>query len=107
MGGKTEGGRDEVRNVEGWKCCGVKVRIMTVDKSRGVERQAVSSSTNRIKKDGIPPGGLDTLTPESDGRSDISASPCNTPAGLGLTVCACVLYSSEDGDIRTKPSSQG
>ena len=62
---------------------------MTVDRSRGVDRQSVSSTTNRIKKDGIPPGGLDTLTPERDGRSDISASPGNTPAGLGLSVCAC------------------
>lgn len=81
---------------------------MTVDRSRGVDRQAVSSSTNRIKKDGIPPQGLDTLTPERDGRSDISASPGNTPAGLGLSVCVCMcaLFSSEDGDIRTKQSSQ-
>lgn len=62
---------------------------MSVDRSRGVDRQSVSSTTNRIKKDGIPPGGLDTLTPERDGRSDISASPGNTPAGLGLSVCAC------------------
>lgn len=63
---------------------------MTVDRSRGVDRQASSSTTNRIKKDGIPPGGLDTLTPERDGRSDISASPGNTPAGLGLGVCVCI-----------------
>lgn len=63
---------------------------MTVDRSRGADRQAVCSTTNRIKKDGIPPGGLDTLTPERDRRSDISASPGNTPAGLGLSVCVCV-----------------
>lgn len=94
MGGRREGGSDEeVRNVEGLRCCGAEVRIMTVDRSRGVDRQAVSSSTNRIKKDGIPPEGLDTLTPERDGRSDISASPGNTPAGLGLSVRVCMCCS--------------
>lgn len=62
---------------------------MTVDRSRGVDRHALSPTTNRIKKDEIPPGGLDTLTPERDGRSDISASPGNTPAGLCLSVCVC------------------
>lgn len=36
------------------------VRIMTVDRSRGVDRHALSPTTNRIKKDEIPPGGLDT-----------------------------------------------
>lgn len=79
---------------------------MTVDRSRGADRQAVCSTTNRIKKDGIPPGGLDTLTPERDRRSDISAPPGNTPAGLGLSVCvcvhACMFYFTED-----RMSSQG
>lgn len=70
---------------------------MTVDRSRGVGRHALSPTTNRIKKDEIPPGGLDTLTPERDGESDIPASPGNTPAGLVLSVCVCVrvLYSSK------------
>ena len=65
---------------------------MTVDRSRGVDRHALSPTANRIKKDEIRPGGLDTLTPESDGRSDIAASPGNTPAGLCFTlrVCVCV-----------------
>lgn len=69
---------------------------MTVDRSRGVDRQALSSTTNRIKKDGIPPGGLDILTPERDGGSDISTSPGNTPAGVGFSVgvCACVCFTS-------------
>ncbi|KAK5608048.1 hypothetical protein CRENBAI_005527, partial [Crenichthys baileyi] len=57
---------------------------MSVDRSRGADRQAVSSTTNRIKRDGIPPGGPDTLTPERDRRNDIFASPGNTPAGLGF-----------------------
>lgn len=80
-------------------------RIMTVDTSRGVDHQAVSSSTNRIKRDGIPPGGLDALTPERDGRNDNTASPGNTAARMGLSVHVCLLHSSEDGDRRTKQSS--
>lgn len=65
---------------------------MSVDRSRGADRQAVSSTTNRIKRDGIPPGGPDALTPERDRRNDISASTGNTPAGLGLSVEACVCF---------------
>lgn len=61
---------------------------MTVDRSRGADREAASSSTNRIKKDGIPPKGLDTLTPERDGRTD-SASPGNTAAGRVYTHVCC------------------
>lgn len=57
---------------------------MTVDRSRAVDRHALSPTTNRIKRDEIPPGGWDTLTPERDGRSDISASPGNK------CVCVCV-----------------
>lgn len=80
---------------------------MTVDRSRGVDRHALSPTTNRIKRDEIPPRGLDTLTPERDGRSDISASPGNTPAGLCLSVCVGVLLSSEDGELWTKMYSHG
>lgn len=84
---------------------------MTVDRSRGIDRQAQSPTTNRIKKDEIPPGGLDTLTPERDGRSDISASPGNTPAGPGLSVCMCMSVCSASGwmdrEIRTKITSRG
>lgn len=64
---------------------------MTVDRSRGTGGQALSSTANRIKKDGIPPGGLDTLSPKRDGRSDISATSGNTPAGLRLSLCPCVF----------------
>lgn len=53
---------------------------MTVDRSRGGGCRAVGSSANRIK-DGIPPEGLDTVTPERD------ASPDNTPAGRGFSLC--------------------
>lgn len=46
---------------------------MTVDRSRGVGRHASSPTANRIKKDEIPPGGLDTLTPGREAGSDNSA----------------------------------
>lgn len=61
---------------------------MTVDRSRGVGRHALSPATNRIKTDELPPGGLDT--PERDGRNDIPASSGNTPAGLCVCMCVCV-----------------
>lgn len=71
----------------------MKVRIMTADKCRGLGRRAVTSSTNRIKKDGNPPGGLDTLTPERgrEGGSNVSLPRLEkTPAGVGLDVCVCL-----------------
>lgn len=88
------GGGDEVRNVDGWRCCGAEVRIMIVDRSRGGDSQAVSSSTNR--RMGFPLEDW-THTPERDGRSDI-ISVCMQ------CVCTCLLYSSEDGDIKSDSS---
>lgn len=49
----------------------VEVRIMTVDRSRGADRQALSSTTNRIKRDGIPPGGLDTHQREIEAATSL------------------------------------
>lgn len=60
---------------------------MTVDRSRGVGRHALSPATNRIKTDELPPGGLDT--PEKDGRNDSAASSGNRPAGLCVCMCVC------------------
>lgn len=80
---------------------------MTVDRSRGVDRQALSSTTNRIKKDGIPPGGLDTLTPERWKERHLCLVWQYTRRTGFKCVCTCVLYFSEDGDIRTNMSSQG
>lgn len=60
---------------------------MTVDRSRGVGRHALSPATNRIKTDELPPGGLDT--PERDGRNDVAASSGNSAAGLSVCMCVC------------------
>lgn len=68
---------------------------MTVDRSRGVGRHASSPTANRIKKDEIPPGGLDTLTPGREAGSDNSASSGNTPAGRSVCVCCTWLRTEE------------
>lgn len=44
---------------------------MTVDRSRGVDRHALSPTTNRIKKDEIPPGGLDTHQRAMEGATSL------------------------------------